>query len=150
MTENSFEPRFTGYAEKVRNSFADQHYMAHIGARITNIRPGVVDIEVPAVSELEQQHGFVHGGVTTAIADSAAGYAALSLYDEGDGILTVELKINFLAPADGEKLIARGQVIKPGRTLTVCRADVFSMAGGKEKLVATGMMTMACRPSLKH
>jgi len=150
MTETKFIPRFAGYADRIRQGITSQPFMAHIGARLTHISPGAVDLEVMTANALEQQHGFFHGGVITAIADSAAGYAALSLFDEDDGILTAELKINFLAPANGEKLIARGRVIKPGRTLTVCRAEVFSVDGENEKLVAYALLTMACRPGLKN
>jgi len=150
MTETAFTPRFAGYIERIRNGFAAQPFMGLIGARLSHISPGAVDLEITAMSELKQQHGFFHGGVITSLADSAAGFAALSLFEEDDGVLTAELKINFLAPADGEKLIARGRVIKPGRTLTVCRGDVFSVEGENEKLVASALLTMACRPGLKH
>jgi len=150
MTEAIFTPRFAGYVGRVRSGFAAQPFMDHIGARLIHISPGAVDIEIAPMGELKQQYGFFHGGVITSLADSAAGFAALSLFEEDDGVLTAELKINFLAIADGEKLIARGRVIKPGRTLTVCRGEVFSVEGENEKLVASALLTMAGRPGLKH
>jgi len=97
---------------------------------------------LPFRQELTQQHGYFHAGTTATIADTAAGYAALSLYPAGTGVLTTEFKINLLNPAKGERLVARGHVIKPGRTLTVCKADVFGIQGGDETHVATTLLSM--------
>lgn len=138
----AFEPRDGAWRTRVERSFARQAFMEHIGARLTHLVPGEVDIEAMFDPALTQQHGYFHAGVTTTIADSAAGYAAYSLFEEGSSVLTTELKINLLAPATGDRLIARGRVIKPGRTLTICRADVFGIADGRERHVATGLFTM--------
>lgn len=137
-----FEPRDPDYAERVRSSFAAQTFMGLIGAEISHLVPGEVDLTCAKRDDLLQQHGLFHAGVTSSIADSAAGYAALSLFQAGHGVLTTEYKINLVAPGSGEKLIARGRVIKPGRTLTVCRSDVFAVNGSEEVLIATGLFTM--------
>jgi len=101
-----------------------------------------MDISLPFREELTQQHGYFHAGTTATIADTAAGYAALSLYPSGTGVLTTEFKINLLNPAKGERLVARGRVIKPGRTLTVCSADVYATQGSDQIHVATAIMSM--------
>jgi uncharacterized protein (TIGR00369 family) len=127
--------------------------MATLGATLESVTPGAVVIGVPVAGHIAQQHGFVHGGAVAAIADSAAGYAALSLMPEGAGVLTVEFKINFLAPAAGERLEARGRVIKPGRTLTLAEAEVFALQRGPDGALAAKrcahltatMMTVAGR-----
>src|SRR5256886_14312654 len=105
--------------------------MATIGAHLTGVAPGAIDIELPYRGDLTQQHGFLHAGVITIIADSACGYAALSLMPAKASVLTVEYKVNLLAPAAGERMIARGRVMKPGKTLTVCTADVVAVDGGR-------------------
>ncbi|MFQ5766297.1 MAG: PaaI family thioesterase, partial [Rhodospirillales bacterium] len=116
-------PSFTapdpGFAARVEQSFAAQGIMVTIGARLTRIEPGYCEIELPYSDAVSQQHGFFHGGAIGTIADSAGGYAAFSLMDADDGVLTVEYKLNLMAPALGERLIARGRVLRPGRTLTV-------------------------------
>jgi uncharacterized protein (TIGR00369 family) len=137
-----FVPRDPNFADRVQSSFARQAFMGHLGVTLAHLAPGEVDLTVPFRVELTQQHGFFHAGVTATIADSAAGYAALSLFAPGTGILTTEFKINLVAPAQGEKLIARGRVIKPGRTLTVCRSDVAAIRDGVETLIATGLFTL--------
>lgn len=143
MTANPpFVPRDPGFEARVRASFARQAFMAHLGVEIAHLAPGVVDLVVPFRKNLTQQHGYFHAGVTATLADSAAGYAALSLFSPGTGVLTTEFKINLLAPGKGERLIARGRVVKPGRTLTVCRTDVAGLSGGSETLIATGLFTM--------
>ena len=114
-----------GFAERVRASFDRQTIMELIGARMTDVEPGRVEIELPFRKDLCQQHGFFHAGVTSMIADSAGGYAGYSLFPLGASVLTVEFKINLLAPADGDLLRAVGRVVKPGRTLTVTEADVL-------------------------
>jgi uncharacterized protein (TIGR00369 family) len=130
------------FAERVRASFARQAAMGLIGAVMTDVTPGRVTIEMPVRSDLTQQHGFVHGGVVGMIADSAGGYAAFTLMPADASVLTVEYKINMLAPAKGERLVARGEIVKPGRTLSIVRADVFALSGGKETLIAAMQQTL--------
>ena len=122
--------------KRVRASFAKQGLMTTLGAALDSVSPGVVEIIVSPHPAILQQHGFVHGGVVSAIADSAAGYAALILMPVDTGVLTTEFKINFLAPAAGEHILARGRVVKTGRTLTLAQAEVFAKTGGHEKLIA--------------
>src|SRR5262245_27574856 len=110
-------PEDPNYAERVRASFGRQHAMEFLGAQLRAVEPGETEIVLPFREELSQQHGFIHAGIVTAIADSACGYAALSLMPSGVGVLTVEFKVNLLHPASGGRLVARGQVVKPGRTL---------------------------------
>ncbi|MFD0060918.1 PaaI family thioesterase [Streptomyces sp. NPDC056690] len=117
--------------------------MAHLGARLTRIAPGVVHIVLPARPEVIQQHGYFHAGATSSIADSAGGYAAFTLFPENTDVLTVEYKINLLAPALGNHLEAVGTVLKAGRTLTVCQLEVFAAQDdGARKLVANGQQTL--------
>jgi uncharacterized protein (TIGR00369 family) len=110
--------------------------MRLFGAEMTSIAPGQVEISLEPKPELSQQHGFVHGGALTAIADSAAGYAALSLMPANRGVLTTEMKINFLALAGGDRIIARGKVLKAGRTLTLVQTEIFAVTAGQERLIA--------------
>jgi uncharacterized protein (TIGR00369 family) len=137
-----FSPPNPDYAARVRDSFARQAAMRLIGAALTDVVPGRVTIALPVRDDLTQQHKFVHGGVVGMIADSAGGYAAFTLMPADASVLTVEYKINMLAPATGETLVARGEVLKPGRTVSVVRADVFGVTAGKEKLVATMQQTL--------
>ncbi len=135
-------PRDPAFAERVRRSFARQRFMALLGAELVSVAPGAVAIALPLRPELEQQHGYAHAGAAWAIADSAAGYAAQTLMAAGDGVLTVELKINLLAPAQGARLVACGRVERAGRTLTVGRSDVVALdAAGAETVVATALGT---------
>lgn len=138
----TLEPRDPAYADRVRASFDRQPLIQFIGGRLSHVSPGEIDIALPRDENLLQQHGYVHGGVLTSIADAAAGYAALTLAPAGTGVLTTELKVNFLRPADGEQAIARARVIKPGRQLTIVRTDVYDVSGGKETHVLTGLVTM--------
>jgi uncharacterized protein (TIGR00369 family) len=108
----------------VRASFGRQRAMTFLGAQLRLVEPGQTEIVLPYRQELSQQHGFIHAGIVTAVADSACGYAALSLMPPGVGVLTIEFKVNLLNPASGLRLVARGQVVKPGRTLMVCTGDV--------------------------
>jgi len=133
----SWELSDAGYHARIRASFAGRCIMSTIGADLTKIAPGAIDIELPYRGDLTQQHGFLHAGVITIIADSACGYAALSLMPARASVLTVEYKVNLLAPAAGERMIARGRVLKPGKTLTVCTADVVAISEGREKTIAT-------------
>jgi uncharacterized protein (TIGR00369 family) len=137
-----FKPLNPAYAERVRGSFSRQAAMRLIGATMTEVLPGRVTIELPVRDELTQQHKFVHGGVVGMIADSAGGYAAFTLMPADASVLTVEYKINMLSPATGDKLVARGAVLKPGRTVSVVRADVVGITDGQEKLVATMQQTL--------
>jgi uncharacterized protein (TIGR00369 family) len=129
---------------RVTASFERQGLMSHLGARLGHIGPGRVHILLPARPELTQQHGYFHAGATSAIADSAGGYAAFTLFPDNTSVLTVEFKINLLAPAEGDHLEAIGTVLKPGRTLTVCRLEVHSVREGERKLVAAGQQTLIC------
>jgi len=110
--------------------------METLGASIARVSPGEVDLVLPMSPSLSQQHGFMHAGAVASIADSAAGYAALTLMPPGAGVLTAEFKINLLAPAMGDRIVARGRVVKAGRTLTLAQSDVFAEREGQEKLVA--------------
>jgi uncharacterized protein (TIGR00369 family) len=131
-----------GFEERIRASFARQGLMATLGARLSAIASGSVEIEIRPSPAISQQHGFVHAGAITAIADSAAGYSALSLMPAGRGVLSTEYKINLLAPAVGDRIVARGRVVKAGRTLTVAQAEVFAEEGGDAKLIALLTATM--------
>ena len=122
--------------ERVRASFARQGLMGTLGAQLVTVAPGSVEIAMEPDPSNSQQHGFVHAGAVTAIADSAAGYAALTVMPAGTGVLSTEFKINLLAPATGDRLVARGRVVKAGRTLTVAQSEVFAQDGDTEKLVA--------------
>lgn len=129
--------------KRVLESFGRQGLMSHLGARISRIAPGVVHIVLPSRPEVTQQNGYFHAGATSAIADSAGGYAAYTLFPEDADVLTVEYKINLLAPAVGDHLEAVGTVLKPGRTLTVCGLEVFGCRDdGAPKLVANGQQTL--------
>ena len=139
VPDPEFEPR-------IRASFARQGINETLGARLGRVAAGAVDIEVPFREGVSQQHGFFHGAVMGAIGDSACGYAAMTLTPAGAEVLTIEYKINFLSPGEGERLIARGRVTKPGRTITVCACDVFTVRGGQEKLVATMIGTIMTVP----
>jgi uncharacterized protein (TIGR00369 family) len=128
--------------ERVRASFARQGLLATLGARITRVAPGEVDVELAFDERLTQQHGYLHAGALTTALDVACGYAALTLMPEEAAVLTVELKVNLLAPAAGERFLARGRVVRAGRTLTVCRGDAIAFSGDEERHVATMTATM--------
>lgn len=129
-------------AERIRMSFSKQGLMSTLGASLGGISPGRVEIVIHPSPAISQQHGFVHAGAVSAIADSAAGYAALSLMPEGMGVLTTEFKINLVAPAVGERILARARVVKSGRTLTLVQTEVFAESQGQEKLIALLTATM--------
>ncbi len=137
-------PRDPDYEAKVRDSFSRQPFMAHLGATMTVVEPGHVVIELPCVPHVAQQHGHVHGGAVGAIADAAGGYAGFSLFPPGATVLTVEYKINFLAPSRGDALRAIGRVVRHGRTLTVAEVRVMAVRDGAEHLCATATQTLIC------
>ena len=137
-----FEPADPDYAARIRGSFARQGAMGLLGAQITRIEPGLVEIELPFRPELTQQHGFFHGGVTGAIADTAGGFAAFTLIPAAATMLTVEYKINLIAPADGDRLVATGRVLKSGRTLAICELEVAAVKAGTATICARGLQTM--------
>lgn len=131
------------YEERVRASFARQHAMSTIGAALTLVRPGVVEIEMPYSAELTQQHGFLHAGIISTALDSACGYAAFSIMPEDAAVLTIEFKVNLLAPGQGERFLFRGSVTKPGRTIVVADGQAYAFAAdGEAKLIATMTGTM--------
>jgi len=138
----TFEPQTPDYVARVRASFDAQPLMRTLGAMLTTVEPGVVHIELPFSAALTQQHGYVHAGAITSIVDSACGYAAFSLMPAGAEVLTVEFKVNLLNPARGERFVAVGRVIKPGRTLTVCQGEVTALAGKERRTVALMQATM--------
>ena len=139
------QPRNPSFAEEIKQSFAKQTIMSLIGAELSRVEPGIVEITLPYRADLAQHHGFLHAGIVTTIADSACGYAAYSLMPPKSEILSVEFKVNLLRPAKGEVFLAAAEVIKSGKTLTVARADVFGLdQGGRRELIATMLGTMMC------
>lgn len=139
-----YKPQDPDFEARVRDSFERQPAMHLIGARMVVARPGHCEIELLREPKVTQQHGFVHGGIVGMIADSAAGYAAYSLFPAESTVLTVEYKLNLMAPADADRLVARSIVTRHGRTLTICSLDVFGHKGGKMTHCATGLATMMC------
>ena len=140
-------PRDPDYVRRVRKSFEGQPAMSRLfGATMVSVTPGATEIHIPLQPDFLQQMGNVHGGIIGALADSAAGYAALTLLEVGQEVVTVKYKINFVAPAFGDLLVGRGHVVRAGRTLHVCVAEIFAQQDGEEKLVAymtTTMMVVA-------
>lgn len=132
------------FVEEIKESFTKQTIMALIGGELTRVEPGIIEITLPYRTDLTQQHGFVHAGIITTIADSACGYAAYTLMPPGSDVLAVEFKVNLMRPAKGETFVARAEVIKSGRTLTVVRADVHALTNGRDdgELVAIMQGTM--------
>jgi uncharacterized protein (TIGR00369 family) len=138
----ALKPANPDFEQRTRESFARQGAMKLIGARLMRVEPGLVEIALPFRPELAQQHGFFHAGMVATIADSAGGYAAFTLFPADAGVLTVEFKLNMMAAADGELAIARGEVVRSGRTLTVCRLDAYVEKQGERVHCATGLQTM--------
>ena len=130
------------FIQDVEESFAKQRVMDLIGAELTRVEPGVIEITLPYRTDLTQQHGYIHAGIITTIADSACGYAAYTLMPPGSDVLAVEFKVNLMRPAKGETFVARAEVIKSGRTLTVVRADVHALTGAQREIVAIMQGTM--------
>lgn len=139
---NNFQPRSTDFNKKVRDSFARQAVMQTLSIKIDTVRPGEVILAMDYDKDLTQQHGFMHAGIITTGLDSAAGYAAFSLMADDAAVLTVEFKVNLMAPASGEAFLFKGLVIKPGRSLTFVEAKAYALNDGQEKLVATMSATM--------
>jgi uncharacterized protein (TIGR00369 family) len=144
IVPKKLEPRDPDWEAKVRASFARQTFMDTIGARISALSPGHCEVELPFRKDLLQQNGYLHGGLVTTIAANATGYAAFSLMPPNSSVLGVDYKINLLDPAAGERFIAIGRVLKPGRTLSVVECDIEGETGGKRKLIAKMLTTMMC------
>ena len=144
MTSDELKPRDPAWDAKVRASFKRQTFMDTIGASIAVLSPGHCEVELPFRGDLCQQNGYLHGGVTTAIAANAAGYAAFSLMPPNSSVLGVEYKINLLDPAAGERFIAIAKVLKPGRSLSVVECDIEAETAGERKLIARMLTTMMC------
>lgn len=136
--------------KRVQSSVENQAFLRHVGARLECVGPGSVEIGLSFQEALTQQHGFVHGGVIATLADVAAGYAAYTVLPDRHSARTADLKVSFLAPAQGSGLVARGTVVKAGRLLIVCRSDVYARTGGTEKLCATALATFASAPDSIH
>lgn len=144
MPMPAFETGDPDYERRVRDSFARQPFMATLGAELAAVTPGRVEVVLPYAEGVTQQHGFFHGGSIGAIADTAGGYAAFTLFPAGSTVLTVEYKINIMAPGKGERLVAIGEVVRSGRTLTIVRVDVHAEAEGARTLCATATQTLIC------
>jgi uncharacterized protein (TIGR00369 family) len=149
----AFTPPDAQYADRVRASFERQAAMRTIGATLARVEPGCVHIELPWAQPLTQQHGFLHAGMVATALDSACGYAGFSLMPADAAVLTIEFKINLLAPAKGERFRMEGLVLKPGRTITVAEGRAFAIDGGREKLIATmncTLMAVVGREGIQH
>lgn len=145
-------PAASAIEARIRDSFARQRAMATIGAAIVAVREGEVEIVLPFSAALTQQHGFIHAGMIATIADTACGYAALTVMPEEAAVLTTEFKVNLLSPAQGERMIASGRVIRPGRKLVVCLGEVYAESDGRRKQVAlmtASMMVIDIATGLK-
>lgn len=145
------QPKDPDWEARLRASFARQTVMTTFGAELGEVAPGAVEILLPYRPDLCQQHGFLHAGVVSTIADSAGGYAAFTLFPPEASILTVEFKVNMLAPADGDRLRAVGRVYKPGRTLTICQVEAWMRKDGRERpcaVVQQTLMTVGPRPDI--
>jgi uncharacterized protein (TIGR00369 family) len=138
----AFQPAFPAYASRVRESFARQGAMVLIGAELVGVAPGYCAIAVTPRPEISQQHGYVHAGILSALVDSAGGYAGYTLFPAGSSVLTAEFKLNLLAPAQGERIIAEGFVVKPGRTLAVTRGEIHAERAGRRTLCAIMQQTL--------
>jgi uncharacterized protein (TIGR00369 family) len=150
----AFQPKDANFADRVRASFARQRVMRTLGVEITRLAPGEIELAMPFEAAFTQQHGFVHAGIMATVLDSACGYAAFSLMPADAAVLTVEFKTNLLAPAKGERFLFQANVVKPGRTLTVCDGQAFALENGAdERPVATmngTLMALFDRPNIKQ
>jgi len=144
----SLTPRDPDFAQRVRRSFAKQAAMQAFGVRLARVEPGAVDLALPFRADLTQQHGFLHAGVVSAVVDSACGYAALSLMDAGAAVLSVEFKVQLLAPAEGASFLATGRVLRAGRTLTVVTGEFRNDADVVVAVLNGTMMAVRDRPGL--
>jgi len=144
ITKKPFEPRDPDWNAKVRASFTRQTFMQTIGAKLVSLSPGRCEVELPFRADLCQQNGYLHGGLVTTIAANATGYAAFSLMPANSSVLGTEYKINLLNPAAGERFVAVGQVLKPGKVLSVVECDVEAIKAGQKKLIAKMLATMMC------
>jgi uncharacterized protein (TIGR00369 family) len=138
----TFKAQTENYDQRVRASLARQNALTLMGAKLLRVEPGLVDLEIAHDDRLTQQHGFIHAGITTTLLDSACGYAAFSLMPADAGVLTVELKTSLLAPADGERFVFEGRVLKAGRTISFCEGRAYAHKQGQERLIATMSTTM--------
>ena len=154
MAATEFIAQDPAYAARVRASFDRQRMMQTLGAALTQVAPGRVVIELAWAEALTQQHGFLHAGAVGAALDSACGYAGFSLMAVDAAVLTIEYKLNLLAPAQGQRFRMEGQVVKPGRTITVTEGRAFALdADRREKLIATmgcTLMAVVGRPDIHH
>src|SRR5512140_1657744 len=139
---SAFQPLDPAFEARVRESYSRQRLLVLLGSTLERVAPGEVDIRLPFRPEVTQQHGFFHAGAMTSVVDTACGYAALTLMAPDAAVLTVEFKVNLLSPGEGEAVIARARVLKPGRTISVVQGDVFAVKRGEERLVATMLATM--------
>jgi uncharacterized protein (TIGR00369 family) len=147
----TFEPRDPDWEAKVRASFARQPLMPFIGAELTGLKPGWCEIQLPYRPQLTQQHGFFHAGIIATVVDNAGGYAGFSLMPAEASVLSVEFKLNLLAPGDGDRLLAEGWVVRPGKTLVIARGDVYVVKGERTTHCATmqqTLMTMHGKPEM--
>lgn len=142
---NIFQPPDAEYESRVRENFARQRIMQLLGATLSRVEPGAVDILLPYRDDLTQQDGYLHAGIITTVADSACGYAAYTLMPAGSNVLSVEFKVNLLHPASGDTFTAQARVLKAGATLTVTRCDIHGRTAHQSKLVATMLATMIRR-----
>jgi uncharacterized protein (TIGR00369 family) len=145
---SAFPTRNPRFEEDTRASFARQSFMATLGAEMVRVAPGEVDLAMPFSPAHCQQHGFLHAGAITSLADSANGYAALTLCEPGVDVLAVEFKINLVSPATAPRFIAEGRVLRPGRTLTACLSQVYGLENDRRILVATMLSTIISKPAL--
>jgi uncharacterized protein (TIGR00369 family) len=137
-------PEDANYESRVRASFARQQVMHTMGVKLTGVEPGVIELELPYRTDLTQQHGFIHAGVISTVLDTACGYAAYTLMPADAAVLSIEFKVNLMAPAKGELIRVRAEVKRAGRNITVCSADAFALDNGQSKIVATMLGTMMC------
>lgn len=137
-----FKVKNPNYKKEVTESFQRQNFMTFIGGRLADIQEGFCEIHLPYKKELTQQHGYFHAGIISTIADNAAGYAGYSLMEQGSTVLTVEFKLNLLSPGIGDQLIGVAKVLKHGKTLTICRSEVFTLKNGKKQLCAAAQSTI--------
>lgn len=142
MSSAEFVPQDPEFASRVRASFARQGAMRLFGAELLEVAPGYCAIALTPRAEISQQHGYVHAGVVSTIVDSAGGYAGYTLFPADSSVLTVEFKVNLLAPAVGDRLVAEGFVVKAGRSLTISRGEVHAERDGKRTLVALMQQTL--------